>query len=292
MPSCNMTSLVIFKIKKLRAEHQNIKMTILLDGSDGNKSLPVVHVLGDNKNEGLKAVADIEKCFETDFITNEEPVCSICLSEVLLRKSPKQKKKEKQELMEARQNNKSTISKQTRIEDGGNIWNEGFRLMICGCTYCKECFKRMVKKQLNEQRETLKHEGINCVHCRQTVLVKDIRNSGLGEYWRDNLYEQILKNYLLLYMQNMGGGRIDKCGKCNSLMILCSTDTGLYRCHNDKCRFLFCCKCGKRCMGNQIDFDAHEQCSMVIREIPQRGNHGNDVMQQRQEYYYNGDYYL
>ena len=76
---------------------------------------------------------------------------------------------------------------------------------------------------------------------------------------KEKIYRQALVNYLKADSNN---ARIDECRNCETLFVIKASDIGVYRCHDNKCRYLSCCVCGKSVMANnKVDFEQHaEKC--------------------------------
>lgn len=114
------------------------------------------------------------------------------------------------------------------------------------------------------------HKAINCPKCHDNLLmIGDVEN--LTYIPCERIYEQVFLNYLKSRLKP--SEKFDKCGGCyNYYVIDCSNGHGVFRCHNNTCRFLFCTVCKKRVMSdNEPDFKQHKvNCWSHDRNIVQR----------------------
>lgn len=78
--------------------------------------------------------------------------CSMCQKALNLPKRRKQKLDENKEEKEARQNGGGSSGDKIRIkyDDSGDS-NEGIRMRLCGCLFCKECFEFFINEELDRQ---------------------------------------------------------------------------------------------------------------------------------------------
>lgn len=79
--------------------------------------------------------------------------CTICQKAVSLPKGHHQKMKEKEEEKKARQNGGGSNGGQIRIKyDESADLDEGVRMRLCGCLFCKECFEFFIHHKLDQQK--------------------------------------------------------------------------------------------------------------------------------------------
>jgi len=117
-------------------------------------------------------------------------------------------------------------------------------------------FRNSPEFLLNYFLDELKHEPVNCSQCNQAIILKDINI--FGDVVKEKLYRRALINYLKAQSNYI---RIDECGKCKTLFVIEDSDIGVYRCHDNKCRYMSCCVCGKSVMANnKADMDQHKVC--------------------------------
>ena len=99
---------------------------------------------------------------------------------------------------------------------------------------------------------------MNCPKCQQNLLiVKDVERMTYKA--KEKIYERVFLNFLSSRLQP--SERFDKCGNCHSYYVINCNENGVFRCYNNKCRFLFCTVCKKRVMSNnKLDFNEHVKC--------------------------------
>ena len=160
LTSRDMLGPVLNKITELRRKHEAVIFNIEHDGVDGNKAIPVVQIICDDKEQGDQAKQAIfavclKEGKEKENLHNQ--ICCMCKKDVYLPKTSAQKRKEQAEEKKARQEKGTTSdASKTRIkkENEDNL-PRGWRLTICGCTYCKSCLETWIKEQLRLQEGML-----------------------------------------------------------------------------------------------------------------------------------------
>ena len=114
------------------------------------------------------------------------------------------------------------------------------------------------------------HEEMYCPKCHHLLMVGDVEN--LPYKAKERIYEQVFLNYLKSRLKP--SQRFDMCDGCKSYYVIDCDEHGVFRCHNNECRFLFCTVCKKRVMSNnELDFKQHEvNCWNYVsyRTNPQR----------------------
>ncbi|XP_066921264.1 uncharacterized protein [Clytia hemisphaerica] len=259
--SVNSIGPVLHKMQALQQQNENVKIELKFGANTGNKELPVVHLICDDVDRRRRAREEIEILIQDGLkqaqVDSDRTKCCLCLKDVALPKSSKQKKKEREEAKRARDEFEPIREgRKVRIQQDEGLL-EGRQLLLCGCTFCKTCLEMYLNERLDQQKGENVHQTINCQQCNGVLMVKDL--GVLSFNAKEKICEKILMNYLRERIKD--GEKFDVCGGCRAIYVFNVNDEGVYRCQNRKCRFLFCSVCRKRVMGNnKLDFEQHESC--------------------------------
>jgi hypothetical protein len=129
-------------------------------------------------------------------------------------------------------------------------------LTVCGCAYCRECFRASAEQFLEGG------ESVQCRNCKREVLARDDCQQIVGPNYKEmkndpnqqTLFKTQQKEWMKLLNKAegkycaeilVGGGdfsRFHTCPDCGAHSVFHSSKR-YFRCSSINCSNVFCCKC-------------------------------------------------
>jgi hypothetical protein len=162
---------------------------------------------------------------------------------------------------------------------------QGRRLTVCGCAYCRECFRASAEQFTDDG------DAVQCRNCKRNALARDDCQKIVGPNYKDkrdqfqqdlvnvhqkewmNLLRKSERKYCAEILVNGGEySNLHTCPDCSSHSVF-NAHKPFFNCSYDHCSNVFCCKCLRVCSslsGEQLMVCADRKCQKQEEQLSQK----------------------